>query len=334
MNIIRGSGLSGLAGIPPVRSALFIRPLIDCTRREILDYLAAEGLSFVVDSSNTDERFLRNRVRSSLLPELEERYNPAIREALCRLADVVRQENDYITRQAQVHVARWGSDKVPERPFQVPVAILRGLHPALQRRVILEMARDASAADSAIGFEHVQAVLDLAGGVKPGGSLNLPGGLLVKRTYGCIEFRRIETAAGRPRSRTSPDTSGGSFTLEVTVPGTVRIANLGLTLRLRELRRLPASLATDRRVYMDMDRISFPIVVRNLKPGDRIQPMGMKGTRKLKSVFIDEKIPREIRGKIPVVADALSILWVPGVRLSERVRVGEGTKRVLSVEII
>jgi tRNA(Ile)-lysidine synthase len=334
MNMIRGAGLSGLAGIPPVRNALFIRPLIECTRREIVDYLAAEGLSFVVDSSNTDERFLRNRVRSSLLPELEGQYNPAICEALCRLADVVRQENDYITRKAQLHAARWRNDKMPERPFQVPIAKLMDLHPALQSRVILEMAREASNADSAIGFEHVQAVLDLAGGAKPGGSLNLPGGLLVKRTYGRIEFRRIETAAERPRSRTSPDASGGSFAFEAAVPGTVRIAGLGLSLRFRELKRLPASLATDRRAYMDMDRISFPIVVRNLKPGDRIQPMGMKGTRKLKSVFIDEKIPREIRGKIPVVADALSVLWVPGVRLSERVRVGEGTKRVLSAEII
>jgi tRNA(Ile)-lysidine synthase len=334
MNIIRGAGLSGLSGIPPVRAATFIRPLIDCTRREILDYLAAEGLSFVVDSTNTDERFLRNRIRSSLLPELEERYNPAICEALCRLADVVRQENDYITLQAQVHVARWREDKAQEHPFQLPVAKLRGLHPALQRRVILEMARDASAADSAIGFEHVQAVLDLAGGAKPGGSLNLPGGLLVQRTYGRIEFHRAEKSEGSPRGRTSPQPAGESFTFEATVPGTVRIANLGLSLRLRELRRVPASLVTDRRAYMDMDRISFPIVVRNMKPGDRIQPLGMKGTRKLKSVFIDEKIPREIRGTIPVVADALSILWVPGVRLSERVRVGEGTKRVLSAEII
>jgi len=334
MNIIRGAGLSGLSGIPPVRAATFIRPLIECTHREILDYLAAEGLSFVVDSTNTDERFLRNRIRSSLLPELEERFNPAICEALCRLADVVRQENDYITLQAQVHVARWRDDKAPKHPFQLPVAKLRGLHPALQRRVILEMARDASTADSAIGFEHVQAVLDLAIGAKPGASLNLPGGVLVRRNYGRIEFRRAEKAAERPRGRTSPNASRESFTLKVSVPGTVRIASLGLSLRFRELKRLPASLATDRRAYMDMDRISFPIVVRNMKPGDRIQPLGMKGTRKLKSVFIDEKIPREIRGTIPVVADALSILWVPGVRLSERVRVGEGTKRVLSAEII
>jgi len=334
MNIIRGAGLSGLSGIPPVRNALFIRPLIDCTRREILDYLAAERYSFVDDSTNTDERYLRNRVRISLLPELQERFNPAIHEALCRLADVVREENDYITGQAQVHIAGWRDDHVPEHPFQLPIAELKGLHPALQRRAILEMARDASAVDSTVGFEHVQAVMDLTDGAKPGGSLNLPGGLLVRRTYGRIEFRRVEKGAGRTRVGTPPNASGESFTLNVTVPGTVRIASLGLSLRFRELKHVPASLTTDRRAYMDMAQISFPIVVRNMKPGDRIQPLGMKGTRKLKSVFIDDKIPLEIRGMIPVVADALSILWVPGVRLSERVRVGKGTKRVLSAEII
>jgi len=83
-----------------------------------------------------------------------------------------------------------------------------------------------------------------------------------------------------------------------------------------------------------MERIAFPLVVRNVLPGDRIQPLGMKGTRKLKSVFIDEKIPREVRGRFPVVADGISVLWVPGVRLSERVRVGKGSKRILSAEIV
>jgi len=327
MNIIRGTGLSGLSGIPPVRDTRFIRPLIDCTRREILEYLSAEGLYFVDDSTNTDERFLRNRVRISLLPELEERFNPNIREALCRLADVVREENDYITRQAKVHVARWKDDGTPERPFEFPIAEFQDLHPALQRRVILEMARIASAADSAVGFDHVQAVLDLADRAKPGGSLNLPGGLLVRRRYDRMAFHRHEKDAGR-------QASGESFRFNITVPGTVRIASLGLTLRFRELKRVPASLAADRRAYMDMSRIAFPIVVRNIHPGDRIQPLGMKGTRKLKSILIDEKIPGEIRGKIPVVADALSVLWVPGVRLSERVRIGKGTKHVLSAEII
>ena len=204
MNVIRGAGLAGISGIPPVRNAgTIIRPLIDCTRREIVDYLAAKGLSFVDDSSNTDERFLRNRIRAHLMPELEKSYNPAIREALCRLANVFRVDNDYITREAQLRLAHWRDGRVQDKPLEVPIAEIKDLHPALQRRAILEIAREISAADAAIGFEHVQAVLALAGGTNPGGSLDLPGGILVKRTYGLLEFRR----AARP-GRTAPQWRG------------------------------------------------------------------------------------------------------------------------------
>jgi tRNA(Ile)-lysidine synthase len=334
MNIIRGAGLSGLSGIPPVRAATFIRPLIDCSRREILDFLASGGLSFASDSTNADERFLRNRIRIGLIPVLEGRFNPAICETLCRLADVIREEDDYISREVRIHVARWRDKYGPQFPFQLPVSELRGLHLALQRRVILAITRGASAAESSIGFEHVQAVLDLAGVKKSGGSLDLPGGVQVRRKYGLLEFHRVEKPEGRHRFARAPNDTGKAFNLDVSIPGTVRIASLGIGVRFQELKRVPLNPATDRRAYLDLDRVTFPLVVRNVKPGDRIQPLGMKGTRKLKSVFIDEKIPRELRGTIPVLADALSVLWVPGVRLSERVRIGKATRRVLSAEII
>ncbi len=335
MNLIRGAGLAGLSGIPPVRNAgTIIRPLIDCPRREIVDYLAAEGLSFVEDSSNADERFLRNRIRASLMPELEKRYNPAIHDTLCRLADVLRAENDYMMREAQLRLARWRDGRVPENPLEVPIAELKVLHPALQRRAILEIAREVSAEDAAIGFEHVQAVLSMAGGTNPGGSLDLPGGILVKRKYGLLEFRRVARPGRPPRRGMAPGDATEKFSHEVSIPGTVRIASLGMSIRFRELRRLPSVLSAERKAYLDMDRIAFPLVVRSSSAGDRIQPLGMKGTRKLKSVFIDEKIPKEQRRTIPVLADDISVLWVPGVRLSERVRVGKGSKRILSAEIV
>jgi tRNA(Ile)-lysidine synthase len=335
MNVIRGAGLNGLSGIPPVRNAgTLIRPLIDCSRREIVEYLAAAGLSFVDDSSNADERFLRNRIRSSLMPELEKRYNPAVGETLCRLAEVIRTENDYMKEQAQILLSRWRKGRGQDKPLEIPIAELMGLHPALQRRAILEIARDSSAADAAIGLEHVEAVLDMAGGVNPGGSLDLPGGLRVGRTYGRLEFRRVSRSDWRSRRGTAPDESKKPFQFEVTIPGTVRIPGGTMSIRFRELKRAPSVLSTERKAYLDMERIAFPLVVRSVLPGDRIQPLGMKGTRKLKSVFIDEKIPREHRGRIPVVADGISVLWVPGVRLSERVRVGKGSKRILSAEIV
>lgn len=335
MNMIRGTGLGGLSGIPPVRDGgTFIRPLIDCSRYEIADYLAEKGLCFVEDRSNTDERFLRNRVRHCLMPELVNKFNPSIGETLCRLADVCREENDYMTAEAGLYLTRWKDGRAEEMPLEVPIAELLRLHAALQRRIILTIVRSTSAADSAIGFEHVKAVMDLAGGSNPGGSLDLPGGLVVKRTYGLLEFSPVEDAGGRTRGRMAPGRPGNAFNLEVPVPGIVRIASLGMSIRFREIRGVPSLLESKRKAYLDLDRIVFPLVLRSVQPGDRIQPLGMKGTRKLKSVFIDEKIPRRLRGAIPVLADGISVLWVPGVRLSERVRVGKGTERVLSAEIV
>jgi tRNA(Ile)-lysidine synthase len=107
-----------------------------------------------------------------------------------------------------------------------------------------------------------------------------------------------------------------------------------LRIRFRKIRRLPSLAASKKKAYLDVDRIAFPLVLRSVKPGDRIQPLGMKGTRKLKSVFIDDKIPRKVREDIPVLADGISVLWVPGIRLSERVRVGKDTKHIVSAEII
>lgn len=335
MNVIRGAGLAGISGIPPVRNAgTIIRPLIDCPRREIVDFLEGEGLPCVDDSSNTDERFLRNRIRASLMPELEKRYNPAIHESLCRLAHVLRAENDYMTREAQLRLERWRDGRAQENPLEVPIAELKVLHPALQRRALLEIAREVSAEGGAIGFDHVQAVLALAGGTHPGGSLDLPGGILVTRTYGLLEFRRIARPGRQPRQGRASGVVTEPFRHEVSIPGTVRIESLGISIRFRELRRVPSVLSAERKAYLDLDRIAFPLCVRSVSAGDRIQPLGMTGTRKLKSVFIDEKIPREQRRTIPVLADDISVLWVPGVRLSERVRVAKGTKRVLSAEIV
>jgi len=333
MHIIRGSGLSGLAGIPPVRDGgRFIRPLIGCTPAEIARYLRSERLSFVTDSSNADERFLRNRVRRVLLPELERRFNPAILDALCRLADVVRQEDDYMKSRARRALEAWPGDSAGTK---IPVQGFARLHPALRRRVVLEILRRLAGPDRAVGLDHVQAVLELAEGPGRRGTLHMPGGVLVQRSVGTLECRRAGRSESPGRGRETPVSAGDLFRLEVPVPGTVRIESLGLRMRFRVLRRPPhRPSATARRAYLDLERIAGTLVVRSPRPGDRIQPLGMQGSRKLSRLFIDEKVPRADRGRIPVLADEHSVLWVPGIRLSERARVAEGTRHVLKAEII
>jgi len=328
MHIIRGSGVSGLAGIPPVRDGgRIIRPLIDCSPGEIIEYCRQEGLSFVTDSSNADERFLRNRIRRVLLPDLEKRFNPAIVDSLCRLADVVRQEDDCMREEARLALGALAPD--PAAPV-IPIGKLDALHPALKRRVIREIVRGLAGPDRAVGLDHVRAVLDLAAGGDPGASLDLPGGILVRRVYGNLEFK-----GGGRRGGHAQEGTALSFCQAVSIPGTVGIETLGLRVRFRELRRRPLRPeTTPRTAYLDLERIDGPLVLRSPRPGDRIQPLGMKGTRKLSRLLIDEKVPRDRRNRLPVLADGVSVLWVPGLRLSERARVTGGTRRVLKAEII
>jgi len=333
MNLIRGAGLSGLAGIPPVRDGgRFIRPLIGCTPDEIARFLKKEGLPFVTDSSNADERFLRNRVRRILLPELERRFNPAILDALCRLADVARQEDDYMKGRALQALASWPGDSAGTK---IPLRGLARLHPALRRRVVLEILRRLAGPDRAVGLEHVQAVLELAGGPNRCGTLHMPGGVHVQRSGDTLECRRAGRSGRRGREPGAPESAGDLFRLAVPLPGTVRIESLGLRMRFRVLRRPPhRPSATARRAYLDLERITGALVVRSPRPGDRIQPLGMQGSRKLSRLLIDEKVPRADRGRIPVLADERSVLWVPGIRLSERARIADGTRHVLKAEII
>ena len=328
LHLIRGSGLSGLAGIPPVRDGgRIIRPLINCSPGEIIAYCRREGLSFVTDSSNADERFLRNRIRRVLLPDLERRFNPAIVDSLCRLADVVRQEDDYMREEARAALETLASG--PSTSV-IPIDKLDALHPAIKRRIIREIVRGFAGPDAAVGLDHVQAVLELAAGEGPSGTRVLPGGTRARRVYGRLEFQ-----SGAGRGGTAREGAPLTFCQAVPIPGTVGVEMLGLRVRFRELRRPPSRPeTTPRRAYLDLERIDGPLVLRSPRPGDRIQPLGMKGTRKLSRLLIDEKVPRDRRSRIPVLADDLSVLWVPGLRLSERARVTGGTRRVLKAEII
>ncbi|MCX5833075.1 MAG: tRNA lysidine(34) synthetase TilS, partial [Deltaproteobacteria bacterium] len=117
------------------------------------------------------------------------------------------------------------------------------------------------------------------------------------------------------------------------VPGSIKIAELGLTLKFGLVKTDEVRFGSGKRAYMDYDRITPPVMVRNVRPGDRIQPLGMRGRKKVKDLFIDEKIARDERRRLPIVVDRDSVLWIPGLRLSERVKIRDATKNVLKIEI-
>ncbi|MHB8908739.1 MAG: tRNA lysidine(34) synthetase TilS [Syntrophales bacterium] len=335
INLIRGSGPEGLKGIRPVRDGRIIRPLLNVRREEILEFLNREGLAYVVDSSNLNPMFLRNRMRSELIPELARRFNPRIVEGLSHMAEIVRREDDYLQAAVREILRQWGI--VPAAvETHVPIAPFRELHEALQGRIIKCLLEALSPSGSGIGYRHIEAVLTIARTQsRRHTSLHLPCLICAEREGGVLRISRVSSRQARPNTR-SEGTRPSGYSYAVEVPGMVQLTAIGRSVRFEVLDRpgLEEMKNQPTVAFMDLERIEPPLILRNHLPGDRIEPLGMAGMKKVKSYFIDSKIHSLLRNKIPLLVDDRSVVWIAGERISDRVKVTGRTKKVLKAEMV
>jgi len=319
MRLLRGAGASGLSAIPPVRENI-IRPLIEITRDEVLEYLKETGISFVTDPSNTKPVYTRNRIRLEIIPVLKG-FNPRIVETLAAEAALLRDEDEAI----ELHCAAL-ADGILERN-ENDLVIKRKEFSALPvafRRRLLKRALDLAGADSA-GLSQVQIDEALAFTVsaQTGRTMNLPHGLTVGR-----EYDRFVLST---RSRTD------AFSFPISIPGVTVIPELPLTVETLFTDRLPMEPEDKNYIWQalfDYDKMGSLLIFRNRHPGDWFCPAGMGGKRKkLQDYFVDEKVPRRMRDTVPLLCSGEDILWVTGLRTDERFLPGPNTKRGLLVRL-
>ncbi|MBI5587747.1 MAG: tRNA lysidine(34) synthetase TilS [Deltaproteobacteria bacterium] len=318
MRLLKGSSLAGLAGIPPVRGP-FIRPLIEVTRVEIEEYAREKGVGYLIDSSNLTDKYLRNDIRLNLIPYLKQRYNPNIVETIARTASVLASDDDYLEKEA----LRVLPEAVLERKKGRVVLDrkrLLALHEALSARVFLSAAGFLfKRAD--ISSTHINSFRDVINGKKPNAVADLPG-LRLAREY---DRMIISIEVGEKPV---------FFSSVLKVPGRTTVKGAGVVFEARLLKKVPPKLSLDgKTAYFDYDEIEGPIAIRQMVPGDRMVPFGMKGHKKLKEIFIEKKVPRPLRAKIPLLTSGGEILWAAGVRHSDFCKVKKATKRVLKVEV-
>ena len=318
MRLIRGSGVEGLAGIPPVRGVI-VRPLIEVYRQDTVEYCRSKYLAPRLDESNQDSRFLRNRLRSDLVPHLGKAYNPRIVSALCRTAELARTDNTFLEV-----VARKAFSDVLEKSSQDAIwlnARLFILLPqAIGRRVIRQALRRLKGDLEGIEAAHVRIIsrLDAATGTK---SFQLPGGYELRREYGSIVV-----AVARPRIAVTATA--------IEVPGKVHLPELGFVVRTDFVEQSPGEFSLDPNVEIfDMGNFDGPLEIRSRQPGDRFFPLGMRKAKRLKEFFIDEKIPRNMRDMIPLLVCGGRIMWVVGYRIDNRFKVTPAATRILRVEV-
>jgi tRNA(Ile)-lysidine synthase len=336
MRLLRGSGLEGLGGIPPVRveaGVRIIRPLIETTRGEIEAYLKSHGIGWREDSTNRDPAILRNRIRGSLLPVLEG-YNPNIRQALARLAALVRDDAEALQALSQAHAAAMLSGGT--RAARISLAAFARLPIALQRRVLRTALQRVRGNLHAVRFVHLEEARRLALEGNTGSWLALPGGMRVTRLAG-----EVEVTAGTPASK-SPSV------YRLPVPGRIVAVEFGVQLAAEEFDaedrdtgaegispgiEEPSGEARRTEVLLDGALLGEGLILRGPRPGDRFAPAGMGGQTKTLADYLSErKVPRHRRAFVPVLTtEGGEIVWIVSMRAAQVAQVTPATRRVVRV---
>jgi tRNA(Ile)-lysidine synthase len=321
MRLLRGSGPSGLAGIPPVRDGRIIRPLIELKRDEIMHHLKTTSLPFALDSSNSDKRHLRNRMRLELVPMLLD-YQPKILEHLGVLSKIIRDEDSLLESMALEWIKREAAITDPEN-ISMSLQSINKLPDPLKNRVIRNILKQVDGNIYPMEYDHVISVSELLDSEQPQCSVDLPNGIVVKRIYD-----RLQITA-------SSDNEIRKYSYAVNNPGKIFLDDIGLSLQVDEIEgclNYPVDDSTST-AYLDAAKLHYPLIARNFKPGDRFVPLGMTGHKKIKNFFIDLKVPSEKRAFTPILTSGDKIVWVCGYRIDERFKVTAQTKRILKVTI-
>ena len=311
MNLARGTGLRGLAGIPPVRGNVQ-RPLIGCTRREILDYLEEIDQPYRTDPTNLTGKYARNRVRLEVLPILEDLY-PAAASNIARGASLVREDLEVLEELATGTLERKGVEVV------LPLDGLMKLRPSLRRHAV-RLAYTTLVPDTApLPSKLIEAVLGLLEGGEGTRTLDLPGGVVASGRSG------EELAFYRgPRSMVS-----GSGEIRAGEP----VMFGGWRISAREVSGYdPVDAARPEVAYLDAG--NGPYQVRMAREGDIIRPLGLGGTKKVLRAMMDRKVPSDLRRRTPVVVDGRDeVAWIVLGELDEHYKVDERTEKILRLEV-
>lgn len=366
MNVMRGSGMSGLASIPRHRGLIY-RPLLDYTHDQLKDWLKARGLDWHEDATNTDTHYLRAYMRHNVLPLLKAR-NPMLVQTVCKIADLMTDEDDYLEAKA-ARKLRQITLRKSESSLVLDALKLSSTDVVIARRVVRIVARQLIP-EAWLEFRHVDAVLEaVAAGV---GVANLPQNLEARVRLGTVTFSftgaasaagtagatagaagaagTVGAAGGNEPAGTTP--AAATFGEHLAVPGTLELADG----RVLSARVLPVEHGFDvvsyatahsqewlgESVLLDAQACGVDPVhggslwVSGPEAGDTMQPLGMHGqSKKISDLLGEAGVPVESRSMMPIVRTNIRghVVWVAGIRPDERVKCTQGTKQLLELNI-
>jgi tRNA(Ile)-lysidine synthase len=313
MRVIRGTGAEGLEGIPPVRDGWIVRPLLAFTKDEILRYLSGNDILYMTDETNADADYFRNRIRHEIMPAIT-KENPLFAQSVGRMCEIIRINNDFIAQAA---------GKVPvmtgKNTASVSYEALMRCHAAVRYAVIMNMAHAAGFSKD-YGYANISALMRMLD--RPQNTswdIHLPGSVF-KRRYDTL------TVCAQPEI-----SAEDGFCFKVKVPSTHIFAASGIYVKIYQTKNVK-NLRNKFIKYIDYAKIKNILVLRSRREGDSFVKFGQTGSKTLKKYFIDQKITREARASVPILADGVDVVCVCGYEIDDRYKTDEATNDFLAIE--
>ena len=329
IRIIRGGSRKSLSGMARI-SGTIIRPLLLENKKTLIHYLTEKKINWCVDSSNLEKTFLRNRIRLDLLPLLEQQFNPSIRKTVLHSMDILSTEEDYLankTRQAIEQCLSFSGPNTSTQTDQITIDQRRFLqyHKAIQNRIMENACWKLAIRPS---YQHIQALSQLIKNPHGGKELHLSDGVRAEKSESKIILSRPLHSGILRGSRKSPPIKEhlidgiGQYFIEET----------GKTLILTNFLSNHKKMQPHASLLVDSDKITFPLQLRSYLPGERFQPFGRSGTKKISRFLSDKKIDAKRRNSIPVLLTGGNIIALPGLEIDDHFRITDATQNILSIE--
>ncbi len=315
--IIRGTGLDGLRAMTMINGDV-IRPLLNITRDDIESFIEEKGIRTVVDHTNLQTVYTRNKIRLELIPYLRDNFNPNLVDSLYRLSEIAQSDLSVLEQEIEKKYNLIVKKRTNNSIIFKGKAFMEQ-DEGTARRVVRKAIFDLLGNLDGFGEVHIQNTIDLFRSGITGKAVDIGRDVSAMVSYDDLIIR-----IGQTKSQMMEKTI-----LEI---GENSLSEWKLIVSLEE-----AELDSDQNgyttVYIDRDKVQGRIFIRPRKDGDRIKPLGMEGTKKVKDIFIDNKIPREERSHIPIIEDKQGIIWIPGNAISRDYRVDSNTKSIFKITI-
>lgn len=321
MRIFRGTGIDGLKGMD-FKTRDIIRPLLNIERIEIESYMKENKIETVLDRTNLEPIYTRNRIRLELIPYIEKHFNPNLVDSLWRLSQTSQSDSRFLDQYSREKLNQILKSQDKDCII-LNADLFRQEDKSIQQRIIRLIISDLLNSLQGITENHISMVMNLFNTGETGKEVHLPNDLIARTSYKKLIFSRNKAVKNI------------NFLYNIKL-GVNEFPKIGYRF---DIEVLPVeklgTIKRDKTVGLfDYDKIQGNLYLRNRKVGDRFVPFGMRGSKKIKDYFIDEKIPRQLREKIPLIVDNKNILWVVGYRTSNLYKITKDTKKILKIQFM